>query len=78
MTPLDRLSTGLLDLLRPIITPDWGALVSLIPLGLLLVVLAYVGLMGRRWRLRPWARRLPRHGRLTRTSTHRLPPTDHG
>ncbi len=49
MTPLDRFWTGILDLLRPIITPDWGSLVSLIPLGLLLVVLAYVGLMGRRW-----------------------------
>jgi hypothetical protein len=49
MTPLDRFWTGVLDLLRPIITPDWGALVSLIPLGLALLVLGYLVWMGRRW-----------------------------
>jgi plastocyanin len=34
----------ILDLLAPIITPDWGALITLLPVGLLLVVLLWLAL----------------------------------
>ncbi len=49
MGPLDDLWTGILFLLTPIVTPDWGKLIALIPLLLLLLVLAYLALLARAW-----------------------------
>lgn len=48
-SPLDDFWTGVLSLLSPIITPDWGKLVGLIPLLLLLVVLAFLGRLAAVW-----------------------------
>lgn len=49
MSPLDSFWNGVLSLLTPIVTPDWGKLVVLIPWLLLLLVLAYLGRMGMVW-----------------------------
>lgn len=49
-SPLDDFWTGVLSLLTPIVTPDWGKLVGLIPLGLLLLVLAFLGRLAMAWR----------------------------
>jgi plastocyanin len=49
----------ILDLLTPIVTPDWGALISLIPIGLLLLVLAWFALTVRRFATAGPARRAP-------------------
>lgn len=48
-SPLDDFWTGVLSLLAPIITPDWGKLVGLIPLLLLLLLLAYLGRLAAVW-----------------------------
>ncbi len=49
MSPLDNLWYGILSLLQPLVTPDWGKLIGLIPYLLLLVVLAILGLLARAW-----------------------------
>ncbi len=49
MDPISQFVEGLLGLLAPIITPDWGELVALIPLMLLAVVALFVVLQLRSW-----------------------------
>jgi len=49
----------LLDLLSPIVVPDWGALVALIPVGLLLLVLLWLALTIRSWATAGPTRRAP-------------------
>lgn len=49
MSPLDSFWNGVLSLLAPLVTPDWGQLVSLIPLLLLALVLLFLALLGRAW-----------------------------
>lgn len=49
----------LLDLLTPIVVPDWGALVSLIPIGLLLLVLLWLAITVRAWSTAGPTRRAP-------------------
>jgi plastocyanin len=49
----------LLDLLTPIITPDWGALIALLPVGLLLLVVLWFALTIRRFATIGPARRAP-------------------
>ena len=64
MDAISDLLDGLLALLTPLITPDWGALVGLLPVLLLVPVIGYL-----LWTVRRWARfnaQLPRslRGRL--------------
>lgn len=40
---------GILKALETVIIPDWGALIGLIPVGLLLAALAFLGRLGARW-----------------------------
>jgi plastocyanin len=49
----------ILDLLTPIITPDWGALIGLIPIALLLVVLLWLALTIRAFATAGPTRRAP-------------------
>ena len=49
MSPLDSFWNGVLSLLTPLITPDWGKLIGLIPWLLLLLVVAWVLLIARAW-----------------------------
>jgi hypothetical protein len=49
MSPLDSFWNGVLSLLTPLVTPDWGQLVTLIPWLLLLLVLGFLALIGRAW-----------------------------
>jgi hypothetical protein len=49
MSPLDSFWNGLLSLLAPIITPDWGKLIVLIPLLLLLLVLGFLARVVMAW-----------------------------
>ena len=49
----------LLDFLTPIVVPDWGALVSLIPIGLLLLVLLWLAITVRAWSTAGPTRRAP-------------------
>jgi hypothetical protein len=49
MSPLDSFWNGVLSLLAPVVTPDWGKLVTLIPWLLLLLVLAFLALVARSW-----------------------------
>jgi plastocyanin len=49
----------ILDLLAPIITPDWGALIRLIPVGLLLLVVLWFAYALRRFATIGPARRAP-------------------
>jgi hypothetical protein len=49
MSPLDSFWSGVLSLLTPLITPDWGKLIGLIPWLLLLIVIGWVLLLGRAW-----------------------------
>jgi plastocyanin len=49
----------ILDFLTPIVVPDWGALVSLIPIGLLLLVLLWLALTIRRFATVGPTRRAP-------------------
>ena len=56
---LSDLVASLLKLLEPVVTPDWGALVQLIPLGLLALVLLWFALTIRRFAFAGPARRAP-------------------
>jgi hypothetical protein len=49
MSPLDSFWNGVLSLLTPLVTPDWGKLIALIPWLLLLLVVGWVLLIGRAW-----------------------------
>ena len=49
MSPLDSFWNGVLFLLAPVITPDWGKLIVLIPLLLLLLVLAFLAWIVSAW-----------------------------
>jgi hypothetical protein len=49
MSPLDSFWNGVLSLLTPLVTPDWGQLVGLIPLLLLALVLGFLALIARAW-----------------------------
>ncbi len=49
MSPLDSFWNGVLSLLTPLVTPDWGQLVSVIPLLLLALVLLFLALLSRAW-----------------------------
>ena len=49
MSPLDSFWNGVLSLLAPIITPDWGKLIVLIPWLLLLLVLGFLGRVASAW-----------------------------
>jgi hypothetical protein len=49
MSPLDSFWNGVLSLLTPIITPDWGKLVVLIPWLLLLLVLGFLTRLLMAW-----------------------------
>jgi cytoskeletal protein RodZ len=63
---LDSFMKGVLDVLTPIITPEWGKLVVLIPALLTLVVLAFVAVTTVKWiqlyRTAPAAHRAPSSG----------------
>ncbi len=49
MSPLDSFWNGVLSLLAPVITPDWGKLIVLIPWLLLLLVLGFLGRVVGAW-----------------------------
>ncbi len=49
MSPLDSFWNGVLSVLTPIVTPDWGKLITLIPWLLLLLVLGFLALIARAW-----------------------------
>jgi hypothetical protein len=49
MSPLDSFWNGVLSLLTPLVTPDWGKLIGLIPFLLLGLVLLFVVLQARAW-----------------------------
>lgn len=49
----------LLDFLTPIVVPDWGALVALIPIGLLLLILLWLAITVRAWATAGPTRRAP-------------------
>lgn len=49
MDALNSFWSGVLQFLTPIVTPDWGALVGLLPLLLLVPVALYAFLMVRSW-----------------------------
>jgi hypothetical protein len=49
MSPLDSFWNGVLSLLAPIITPDWGKLIVLIPWLLLLLVLGFLARLVSAW-----------------------------
>lgn len=49
MGPIDSLLNGILALAQPLITPDWGSLIALLPYLLLLAVVAVLGLIARSW-----------------------------
>lgn len=49
MSALDSFWTGVLSLLTPLVTPDWGKLIGLIPLLLLGLVLLFIALQARAW-----------------------------
>ena len=49
----------LLDFLTPIVVPDWGALVGLIPIGLLLLVVLWLALTLRAFASAGPTRRAP-------------------
>jgi hypothetical protein len=49
MSPLDSFWNGVLSLLTPLVTPDWGQLVALIPFLLLALVLLFLALIGMAW-----------------------------
>lgn len=72
---------ALLDILQPLIMPDWGWLVSVIlPLSILALVLLYLVYLVWRYRRNAWAntdRRIPRlEGRLTAPpGVHASPPS---
>ena len=51
MSPLDMFWLGVLSLLQPLVTPDWGQLVALVPLLILGLVLLYLV-----WVIRAWVR----------------------
>jgi plastocyanin len=56
---MNQLVQGLLDFLSPIVIPDWGALISLIPIGLALLVIAWFALTIRRFATAGPTRRAP-------------------
>jgi hydrogenase-4 membrane subunit HyfE len=49
MSPLDSFWNSVLSLLTPIITPDWGKLIVLIPWLLLLLVLGFLARVVNAW-----------------------------
>ena len=49
MSPLDSFWNGVLSLLTPLVTPDWGKLIGLIPWLLLLMVLGFLAMITRSW-----------------------------
>lgn len=49
MSPLDSFWNGVLSLLTPLVTPDWGKLIGLIPFLLLALVLLFLVLQARAW-----------------------------
>jgi hypothetical protein len=49
MSPLDSFWNGVLSVLAPIITPDWGKLIVLIPWLLLLLVLGFLARLANAW-----------------------------
>lgn len=49
MSALDSFWSGVLSLLTPLVTPDWGKLIGLIPLLLLGLVLLFLALQARAW-----------------------------
>jgi hypothetical protein len=51
MSPLDMFWAGVMSLLTPLVTPDWGRLVDLIPLLILGLVVLYLA-----WVIRAWVR----------------------
>jgi plastocyanin len=68
---VNQLVQGLLDFLSPIVIPDWGALIGLIPIGLALLVVAWFALTLRRFATAGPTRRAP--ARITPIA----PPTVH-
>jgi plastocyanin len=63
----------LLDFLTPIIVPDWGGLVALIPIGLLLLVLLWLGLTLRRFATAGPTRRAPARVQPVAPATLHMP-----
>lgn len=49
MDAINQLWSGVLEFLTPLVTPDWGALVGLLPVFLLLPVVLYLVLVTRAW-----------------------------
>jgi plastocyanin len=58
-TPTPNPIQPILDLLTPFVTPDWGALIGLIPIGLLLLVLVWLALTVRAFATAGPTRRAP-------------------
>jgi plastocyanin len=63
----------LLDFLTPIVVPDWGGLIALIPIGLLLLVLAWLGLTLRRFATAGPTRRAPARAQPVAPATVHMP-----
>src|SRR3954470_16821800 len=63
----------LLDFLTPIIVPEWGGLIALIPIGLLLLVLLWLGLTLRRFAAAGPTRRAPARVQPVAPATVHMP-----
>src|SRR4029078_11517857 len=70
---LERLWTSILELMAQVVTPDWGVLVSLIPVGILILVLVILLRLFLMLAKAPPARR--GKGRVTRRTPagHHMP-----
>jgi plastocyanin len=71
MSPWD----SLLEFLNKLVSPDWGALVALIPLGLAVLVVGYLGLVARRALTAPPTRTRPLPAAPTPSGIHMPGPS---
>ncbi len=53
------------ELVASLVAPDWGALIRLLPVGLMLIVLVWLAFLGRSW-LRLWSDERARRGSPSR------------
>ena len=71
MSPWD----SLLEFLNTLVSPDWGALIALIPLGVAVLVIAYLGWIGRRALTAPPTRTRPAPVAATPAHVHMPGPS---
>jgi plastocyanin len=55
-TDIENLWSGIIGVLEQLVTPDWGAIVAFLPVGLALVAIVFYG-----WQVRRWATAGPMH-----------------